>query len=171
MHDIDKCCEMSKGLNKFIPQIFKVMKYARQPPHAIESVEDLLATFEDDSRLESLIGFPTFGLKEKEALYVSNPAVTMCQYAGKPVEWGIENCMLLQRSITNLGLGYSFNNVDFWNLYQKTAFNQTFSDVMVPKVTTNRTMILTGSHYPVQNLEQKRFTTKEELSHQNRNQW
>ena len=118
---------MSEGLNKHMSQIYKVMKYARQPPHVVESDGDFSATFED---------FPTLGysVRNDETIkLVSNPAIPMCQYSGKPMKWTMANCHLLTRSITTMGFGYSFNAVDFWMLYRKTPFTKTFSDIMVPK--------------------------------------
>ena len=103
------------------------MKYARQPPHAVESDSDFSATFDN---------FPTLGYSvrnDETFKHVSNPAIPMCQYAGKPKEWKMSKCNLLTRSITNTGFGYSFNAVDFWMLYKNTTFTKTFSDIMVPK--------------------------------------
>ena len=126
---IERCCAMSEGLNQFMLQIYKVMKYAHQPPHAVESDEEFLATFSDPS----VLGFTTMDLNQTEARYVTNPAIPMCQYAGDPIEMSLKNCQELQRSITNTGFGYSSNTVDFWALYQETDFTRTFSKIMIPK--------------------------------------
>ena len=118
---------MSEELSNMMPQIYKVMKYASQPPHTVESDDDFAATFE---------GFPNLGysVRNKKVIkHVSNPAIPMCQYAGDPEEWTMDTCNIMKRSITNIGFGYTFNNVDFWMLYQKTPFTKTYSDVMAPK--------------------------------------
>ena len=72
---IDRCCKMSQDLNKYMPQIFTVMKYAQQAPHSIESEDDFLASFGDMSFLR----YPT---KTYPSKTVANPAIPMCQYAG-----------------------------------------------------------------------------------------
>ena len=74
--NIDRCCTMSEDLNQFLPEIFTVMKYAQQAPHATEERDDFLASFENTSFLE----YPT-KIFEKSR-HVTNPAIPMCQYAG-----------------------------------------------------------------------------------------
>ena len=72
---IDKCCKMSEGLNKYMPQIYTIMKYAQQVPHSIEPEDDFLASFGDTSFLK----YPT---KTYPSSTIANPAIPMCQYAG-----------------------------------------------------------------------------------------
>ena len=52
---------------------------------------------------------------------------------GEPKTFRLNNCQLFSRSITNEGFGYSFNNIDYWLMYQKNNFTETFSDIMTPK--------------------------------------
>ena len=73
---IDKCCKMSEDLNQFLPQIFTVMKYAQQAPHAVEEQDDFLASFKNTSFLR----YPTKTFEQSRL--VKNPAIPMCQYAG-----------------------------------------------------------------------------------------
>ena len=76
--NIDNCCKMSEGLNQYMPQIYTVMKYAQQAPHAIESQDDFLASFKNTSFLK----YSTKNF-EKSKPAIANPAIPMCQYAGK----------------------------------------------------------------------------------------
>ena len=71
----DSCCKMADGLNQFMPQIYKVMKYAMQAPHAIETLDDFLASFGNSSLLQ-------YHKKTPQPKHVTNPAIPMCQYAG-----------------------------------------------------------------------------------------
>ena len=74
--NIDKCCKMSEDLNQFLPQIFTVMKYAQQAPHAVEEQDDFLASFKNTS----FLSYPTKTFEQSRL--VKNPAIPMCQYAG-----------------------------------------------------------------------------------------
>ena len=60
---------------QFMPQIYKVMKYAMQAPHAIETLDDFLASFGNSSLLQ-------YHKKTPQPKHVTNPAIPMCQYAG-----------------------------------------------------------------------------------------
>ena len=71
----DSCCKMVDGLNQYMPQIYKIMKYAMQAPHAIETLDDFLATFGNSSLLQ-------YQKKTPQPKHVTNPAIPMCQYAG-----------------------------------------------------------------------------------------
>ena len=71
----EDCCKLSQGLNQFMPQIYSVMKYAMQAPHYIETEDDFLATFKNDL-------FPGYPMKRLYNRQITNPAISMCQYAG-----------------------------------------------------------------------------------------
>ena len=71
----DSCCKMADGLNQHMLQIYKIMKYAMQAPHAIETLDDFLASFGNSSLLQ-------YQKKTPQPKHVTNPAIPMCQYAG-----------------------------------------------------------------------------------------
>ena len=66
-----------------------------------------------------------------------NPIVFKCQYARKfgnkyNMEWfGL--CDLFQFSLTNGGIGYTFNQADFWNIYSPTKYTKEFAKIYWPK--------------------------------------
>ena len=62
-----------------------------------------------------------------------NPRVFMCQYAREPKQMTYKNCDLFQISMTNVGLGYSFNQADFWDLYSSTWYTKEFAKIYWPK--------------------------------------
>ena len=59
-----------------------------------------------------------------------NPRVFICQYAKKNMN---RHCNLFQMSLTNRGIGYTFNQVDFWDQYISTWYTKEFSKVYRPK--------------------------------------
>ena len=52
-----------------------------------------------------------------------NPFIPLCQYAGKPKKMTFRNCNLFRRSFTNVGLGYSFNNGRFQEMFKDNKMN------------------------------------------------
>ena len=62
-----------------------------------------------------------------------NPKIPICQYSGKPQYPTKSNCKLFSRSITNEGLGYTFNGANYWCLYHETPYAKAFSNIMYPK--------------------------------------
>ena len=42
-------------------------------------------------------------------------------------------CDLFHNSLTNGGLGYSFNQADFWNIYSPTRYTKEFAKIYWPK--------------------------------------
>ena len=62
-----------------------------------------------------------------------NLRIFMCQYAREPAPLYYYNCNLFQTSLTNRGLGYSFNQADFWDLYSSTWYTKEFANIYWPK--------------------------------------
>ena len=66
-----------------------------------------------------------------------NPRVYNCQYAREPKqivnEYGEPFCDLFHNSLTNGGVGYSFNQADFWDLYSPTWYAKEFANIYWPK--------------------------------------
>jgi hypothetical protein len=42
-------------------------------------------------------------------------------------------CHLFHRSPTDEGIGYSFNNANFWDVYSRSEYNEIFASIMFPK--------------------------------------
>ena len=114
--------------------ILKLMKYSIQPAVFYEPLEKFLKSFDN---LEFL-SFNNLTKHEKDRRlmeYNPNPRVLMCQYAGgssdeKPPPF---DCDLFHISMTNNGIGYTFNNVNFWDMFSKTTYTEMFSKIMTPK--------------------------------------
>ena len=67
--------------------------------------------------------------------YNQNPRILMCQFSeGKPVDVMIpKECQVFHLSMTNAGIGYTFNNANFWNIFAKTNYTTMFAKLMRPK--------------------------------------
>ena len=120
------CCRATHNLKDKLKPILKVMKYASQPPHYTESHLETNMTFEEENFLSYPLSLPLRSIN-------SNPKIPICQYSGKPSEPMVTNCNLFSRSITNEGLGHTFNGPNFWSLFSDTPFTKIFADIMFPK--------------------------------------
>ena len=129
---------MTKALNisnELLPLVMKVMKYSMQPVLFEEPLEDFLEVLDD---LDFLGGFSNL-TKSGQVLMNKNlnPRVFACQYAREPKEmisyYGKPRCDLFHHSLTNGGLGYSFNQADFWDLYSSTWYTKEFAKIYWPK--------------------------------------
>ena len=122
--------------NELLPIVMKVMKYSMQPALLEEPMEDLLKVLDD---LNFLGGFSNltkrvpFGLLKENF----NPRVFGCQYAREPEEmWdynGKPKCDLFHHSLTNGGIGHSFNQANFWDIYSSTWYTKEFAKIYWPK--------------------------------------
>ena len=67
--------------------------------------------------------------------YNQNPRVLMCHYLeGKPLDVMIpEDCQAFKLSITTEGIGYTFNNANFWDMFTITNYTSLFAKIMTPK--------------------------------------
>ncbi len=126
------CCNFLRHVHDKLESTLKVMKYAQQPPHFYDSLDEIAATFGNGSILE----YNTLLNKSQTLEYVRsnfNPLVMMCRYAGQPETMTMTGCDLFRRSITNEGIGYTFNQAKFWDTYKDNDYNQMFARVMFPK--------------------------------------
>ena len=113
----------------------KVMKYSIQPGLFYQPLDDILEEF---GNLAFLGDFGNLTESEQSSLsgrfkFNFNPRVFMCQYAREPKLMKQYNCDLFQVSLTNGGLGYSFNQANFWDLYSSTLYTNEFARIYKPK--------------------------------------
>ena len=134
------CCDVTQNVQTQLESILKVMKYAAQPPYYIETDEEMSLTFQNASFLEYPVSFPlpssidaTSDKLYGDAVINYNPKIPICQYSDNPAYPKITNCSLFFRSITNEGLGYTFNGPNFWAMHRETSFSQIFANIMYPK--------------------------------------
>ena len=139
-NEYDSCCKVTNQLKDKLQPILKVMKYAAQPPHFMETDLEMNLTFQHAKFLNYPLAFPlpstldaTWNNVYGDGVLNSNPKIPICRYSGTPSSPKITNCNLFYRSITNEGLGYTFNGPNFWALHSETPFSKLFSDIMYPK--------------------------------------
>ena len=144
------CCDATHHLRNKLKPILKIMKYASQPPHYAENNLETNLTFKDDNFLNYPLLLPLRSIN-------SNPKIPICQYSGKPLEPTVTNCNLFSRSITNEGLGHTFNGPNFWALFGDTPFTKVFADIMFPKrgQDSKRNYLKEGLHEPYEDADVK----------------
>jgi hypothetical protein len=131
--EFDACCAIPNIIKNSLIPVLKVMKYAQQPPVFSETMEEINATF---GNLD-ILGFNNVGnIKNEVDPYILtdyNPRIFMCKYAGVPVKMRADLCNLFHRSPTDEGIGYTFNNANFWDVYSRSEYNEIFASIMFPK--------------------------------------
>ena len=128
------CCKLTKVLNisnELLPMVMKAMKYSMQPASFKEPSKDFLEVFDNLDFLGDFSNLTKSGQYLIKKNY--NPRVFMCRYARVPEEMYADNCDLFQVSLTNGGLGYTFNQADFWKIYAPTKYTKEFARIYWPK--------------------------------------
>ena len=140
-----ECCNATTQLQNQLEPILKVMKFAAQPPHFIETDEEMSLTFQNATFLGYPLQFPLKSSSSKLSFRITrdmfygdgvvnyNPKIPICQYLGNPTNPMKTDCTLFSRSVTNEGLGYTFNGANFWSLYRETPYTEIFSKIMYPQ--------------------------------------
>ena len=127
------CCKMSRIIQGHLPIILKVMKYSIQPVLLEEPLEDFIGAF-DNLKFMHYNNLTTFGEQRKKLMENNfNPRVFMCKYAQMPKHMKPSNCKIFYTSLTNEGIGYSFNKANFWDIFSKTPYNELYAKIMRPK--------------------------------------
>ena len=67
--------------------------------------------------------------------YNPNPRILMCKYEGGRSEMlpSPKKCQSFHLSITNDGIGYTFNNANFWDIFSRTNYTELYAKIMTPK--------------------------------------
>lgn len=130
------CCMMFEELlqNQDLKTILKVMKYSIQPVSFIDPLNEFLEAFDNLDFLpyNNLTSHTKMGHVGNLMETNYNPRVWMCSYAGNP-KLSPKYCNLFRNSMTNDGIGYTFNNANFWDIFSKTNYTKTFAKIMQPK--------------------------------------
>ena len=112
------------------------MKYSIQPPVFYEPLEDFLKSY-DNLDFLPFNNLSKFDSREQRNLmeYNQNPRIFMCQYQeGKPVDIMVpKDCQAFYTSMTTAGIGYTFNNANFWDIFTKNNYTNLFAKIMRPK--------------------------------------
>ena len=96
------CCSITKLIDTELEAVLKIMKYSVQPLAYKDS--DMKSVMGDFKFLQ----YETVDEKQMDDKNW-NPQIPICTYAGKPDSLDPEQCNLFQASITDDGVGYTFN--------------------------------------------------------------
>eukprot|EP00094_Tigriopus_californicus_P010168 TCALIF_09807-PA protein Name:"Similar to ppk28 Pickpocket protein 28 (Drosophila melanogaster)" AED:0.27 eAED:0.27 QI:0/0/0/0.33/1/1/3/0/892 len=131
---ISGCCKIRKQISQMHELVLKVMKYNQQAPKMLGSFDESLRDFENAST--------HFGMNidtlDRFSIIHKNPRIFACDWLSRdrsfpdPVK-----CDLFHRDFTNAGLGFSFNNAYFEDIYKMSPFMETFRNVMLPNSRQN----------------------------------
>jgi len=114
--------------------VLKIMRYAMQPPIYQEKLEEITDIYGNLSFLGPYQNVThVTKLTNKLMKTDFNARILMCRYAGVPSTLNPSNCNIFQRSLTNEGLGYSFNHANFWDIFAETPYTKLYSQIMMPK--------------------------------------
>ncbi len=129
-----ECCEMEEKIMANYRSLLKFYKFTE---------ETSVAQIQDASHYNevnyALTDFEVKGYKRKDSLMEFgelrniDPIIIACSY-GTPTFEVSANCPHFTRSFTSTGLGYSFNQVPFQDMYQKTDWSEAFYKELVMKV-------------------------------------
>ena len=131
MYKFSPCCDFVSSYTENFEATLKLMKYSVQSIHFQETVDEENRVF---GGVDKAFNQSRFILKKRNPAMRRNfnSLIPLCQYAGSPEEMGFANCNLFRRSISNLGMSFSFNAEKFWQVYRKTDYNKLFERVMAP---------------------------------------
>ena len=137
MFKFSPCCDFVRSYTENFEATLKFMKYSVQPIHFQESIDEENRVFEN---VDEAFQQSHFILKQRNRFTRRNfnNLIPLCQYEGSPEDMGFSNCDLFRRSISNLGLSFSFNADKFWRIFKKSEYNKLFERVMAPN--TNHTL-------------------------------
>ena len=124
---------MNDVLKNKLPVILKVMKYSIQPVLFKEPLKDFLEVF-DNLDFLGYNNFTKFDNFRRNLMEVNlNPRIYMCQFAGQPKTKSPSNCDMFHPSLTNAGIGYSFNKANFWDIFSQHPYTNLHAKIYRPK--------------------------------------
>ena len=128
------CCQLLNMFSLDYEAVLKIMRYAMQPPIYQETLEEITDIYGNLSFLGPYQNVThVTKLTNKLMKTDFNARILMCRYAGVPSTLNPSNCNIFQRSLTNEGLGYSFNHANFWDIFAETPYTKLYSQIMMPK--------------------------------------
>ena len=129
------CCDILHQFDYSLATVLKVFKYSMLPPMFQESLEDILDTYDN----LHFLGYKTWTADEQKVRKIafnSYAMVLMCPFGNlraKSISQEMPFCDKISPSFTNEGIGYSFNNANFWDMFINTSYAKTFASIMRPK--------------------------------------
>ena len=134
LDEFTNCCVMLQMIQKRMPTVMKVMKYSIQSARFQEPLDDFLESV-NNLNLLPYNNLTSFRSKEKYRQLMDitpNPRVFICSYMQQE-RLLPPFCNLFHASITDNGIGFTFNNVNFWDMFSSTEFTKNFAEIWRPK--------------------------------------
>ena len=124
------CCAALTKFENQLDTVLKVFSYSLQPPSYSEELADIYGIYGNLSFLGPYTNVTDVPKQETQLLGTNqNARVLMCKYLGEVDHFSPSKCKLFHRSITTEGIGYTFNNANFWNIYSDTEYNVKFASI------------------------------------------
>ena len=129
--DLVTCCTLRVNVRDQHVKALKLMKYSQQPPNLFQALEEYLTDF---GKYNVHINYNNSRDWGNKGIYLAtyNPRILSCDKGENP-EMRPEQCRLFHRQITNFGVGYSFNVVDWEDAYQKNEYTDMLLKYLFPK--------------------------------------
>ena len=133
-----KCCNRLQKFDRDLETVLKIMRYTLQTPTYYEDFK----AFQDIYGDLSFLGYNNLTdvtSKGKSHLMetTKNSRIFLCKYEGMDGWNGWQNkeknCNIFHRSFSSSGLGFTFNQADFWSYMQNNSYTQSFAKIMTPK--------------------------------------
>ena len=133
-NETSNCCKMFATLKDEVEIVLKIMKYSIQPPLYHEPLDEFIESFDNLEFLpyKNLTTYIKENGVKKLMETNTNPRIFMCRYSGVD-KLLPPNCNLFHMSLTNQGMGYSFNVANFWDIFSHTKYTNMFAKIMRPK--------------------------------------
>ena len=134
------CCKSLSLFHHDLATVLKVIRYSAQTPSYYEDSREFESLFGDLSFLEysNISSIPE--LRSNLMKTNKNSRVFICDFEGDETKTLIDpkQCKLFHRSFTSQGMGFTFNQADFWSLMKETKFTRTFAKILTPKGHSNK---------------------------------
>ena len=134
-HSIQNCCQTLRQFDHDLETVLKIMRHSVQTPTYYEPLEDMERLFENFS----FLGYETFDRSRPQFHHSvtlnRNCRIFMCNFEGKisKDQKFASKCELFHRSLTSGGLGFTFNQADFWSTMKPNVYTKAFAKILTPK--------------------------------------
>lgn len=127
--EINGCCALWNKIQVNRENVLRIMKYAIQPPTFQQPVDEFFADFN-----RTLFTYPRLAANDDQ-LKNYRARMLWCQkLQGQMLEPVAEDCQHFARAFTNKGIAYTYNNVRFWDMFNKSSNNEVLHKIMHPEL-------------------------------------
>ena len=123
-----ECCKLGQQISNMHEKALRFMKYNTQPPHAYQTSDEYIRDYGKGAQVNY---FNSERQLEDPEIYVAttNPRILTCDN-GHNSGLFADRCNLFKRSITNNGIGYTFNAISFEEYFNKLPYLEMMKEVL-----------------------------------------